>query len=345
MLLAGSGGRAEVSWISPSAPSHKIGEWRDSWWSVTRRGYAVGAGHSHGGHAGASGHAGGRHRWRLALAFGLVATFFGVELGFGLWSGSLALLSDAGHMAADVVALGAALAATRIATRPDSTGRRTFGSYRAEVFASGLTVLLMLGAAAYVAVEAVRRLGDAVEVHSGVMMIVGGLGLVVNLGALALLRGGATESLNVKGAYYEVVADTIGSVGVIAAGVLVAQTGNAWWDTGIALAIAVFVAIRAIMLGREVLTVLGQHAPAGMDPAEVEAALAAVSGVEEVHDLHLWTLTSGMNVATAHLVALPVADSDALLAQARHVMAEQFGIDHATLQVESDAAHCHEMSW
>ncbi len=115
----------------------------------------MGAGHSHG----TSTHAGGRHRWRLALAFGLVAAYFVVELAAGLWSGSLALLSDAGHMAADVVALGAALAATRIATRPDSTGRKTFGSYRAEVFASGLTVLLMLGAAAYVTIEAVRRIG------------------------------------------------------------------------------------------------------------------------------------------------------------------------------------------
>ena len=131
------------------------------------------------------------------------------------------LLSDAGHMAADVVALGAALVATRIATRPDTTGRRTYGSYRAEVFASGLAVLLMLGVAGYVVVEALRRFGDPVEVQSTAMLVVGTIGLAVNVVAILLLRGGADESLNVKGAYLEVVADAAGSVGVIAAGVLV----------------------------------------------------------------------------------------------------------------------------
>ena len=300
----------------------------------------MGAGHGHG-HASASG----RHRWRLRLAFGLVAGFFGVELGFGLWSGSLALLSDAGHMAADVVALGAALVATRIATRKDTTGTRTFGSYRAEVFASGLAVLLMLGVAAYVSIAALGRIGDSVEVESGAMLIVGAIGLAVNVAALLLLRGGAAESLNVKGAYLEVVADTVGSVGVIVAGVLVARTGNAWWDTGIAFAIAVFVAVRALMLGREVLAVLGQHAPAGVEPAQVESELAGVSGVIDVHDLHLWTLTSGMNVATAHLVARADADSDAVLGSAREVLSKRFGVDHATLQVETDPASCSEMSW
>jgi cobalt-zinc-cadmium efflux system protein len=297
----------------------------------------MGAGHGHG-------HAGGRHRWRLALAFGLVGSFFGVELAVGLWSGSLALLSDAGHMAADVVALGAALAATRIATMTDRTGRKTFGSYRAEVFASGLTVLLMLGAGAYVAIEGIKRIGETVELESGAVMLVGAIGLLINLVALALLRGGAGESINVKGAYLEVVADTVGSVGVIAAGLMIALTGSAWWDTGIALAIAAFVVVRALMLGREVLSVLGQHAPAGMDPAEVEATLVAVDGVAEVHDLHLWALTSGMNVATAHLVAAPGASRDVLVA-AQATLREKYGVDHATLQVESDATACNELSW
>ena len=189
-------------------------------------------GHSHGSAAGA-------HRWRLRLAFVLVAGYFVVELVAGLVSGSLALLAVAGHRAADVVALGAALVATRIATRPDSTGRRTFGSYRAEVFASGLAVLLMLGVSVYIAVEAIGRIGGQAEVSSGPMLIVGGIGLVINLIALLLLRGGASDSLNIKGAYLEVVADTVGSVGVIVAGIMVGATGNAWWDTGIALAIAV----------------------------------------------------------------------------------------------------------
>ena len=299
----------------------------------------MGAGHGHG-----SGHAGTRHRWRLALAFALVGVFFVVELVVGLWSGSLALLSDAGHMAADVVALGAALAATRIATRADTTGRRTYGSYRAEVFASGFTVLLMLGAAAYVAIEAVRRIGTDVAPDTGPMLVVGGLGLLVNLVALVLLRGGAAESLAVKGAYAEVIADSLGSVGVMAAGVLVLTTGQGWWDTAVALAIALFVAVRAAMLGREVLAVLGQHAPAGVDPDAVAADLESMAGVVGVHDLHLWTLTSGMHVATAHLVADPV-DRDEVLAGAHALLRERHGIDHATVQVETDARSCEELSW
>lgn len=297
------------------------------------------SGHSHG-------HAGATHRWRLRLAFAIIATFFVVELVAALVSGSLALLSDAGHMAADVVALGAALVATRIATRSDSTGRRTYGSYRAEVFASGLAVLLMLGVSAYIAIEAVRRIGSSPEVSTGWMLVVGALGLLANIAALLLLRGGASESLNVKGAYLEVVADTLGSVGVIVAAVMVATTGQTWWDTGIALAIAVFVAVRAVLLGREVLHVLGQHAPTDAPPDEVADALAAVPGVQGVHDLHLWTLTSGMDVATAHLVTDEGADPHAVLDSAREVMRTRFGVEHATLQVEP-ASHvgCQEITW
>ena len=256
-------------------------------------------GHGHG-HAAQS--AAGRHRWRLAVSFVLVGAFFVVELVAALVSGSLALLSDAGHMAADVVTLGAALVATRIATRADSTGRRTYGSFRAEVFASGLAVLMMVGVAVYVLVEAVGRIGETHEVQSGTMLLVGALGLVVNLVALVLLRAGASESLNVRGAYLEVLADAVGSLGVLVAGALVAWTSQTWWDTVVALAIAVFVVVRAVALAREVLAVLGQHAPAGMEPTEIADALAALPDVGDVHDLHVWQLTSGMNVATAHLV-------------------------------------------
>ncbi len=300
----------------------------------------MGAGHGHG-HA----HAGTRHRWRLALAFALVGSFFLVELATGIWSGSLALLSDAGHMAADVVALGAALAATRIATRSDTTGRRTYGSYRAEVFASGFTVLLMVGAAVYVFIEAIGRIGTDVEPATGPMLVVGGIGLAINLICLVLLRGGASDSLVVKGAYLEVVADSLGSVGVMAAGALVLLTGYGGWDTAVAVAIALFVAVRALMLGREVLAVLGQHAPAGVEPDVVAADLESLVGVADVHDLHLWTLTSGMNVATAHLVAEPAADREEILAGARALLLERHGIDHATVQVETDAKGCQELSW
>jgi cobalt-zinc-cadmium efflux system protein len=280
------------------------------------------------------------------VAFVLIAAFFVVELIYGLLSGSLALLSDAGHMAADVVALGAALVATRIATRPDTTGRRSYGSYRAEVFASLLAVLLMFAVAVYVVVEAVRRIGGGAEVASGPMLVVGAIGLVVNIAAMVLLRSGAAESLNVKGAYFEVVADTAGSVGVIVAGALVAATGQAVWDTVVAIAIGVFVAVRAFGLGRQVFAVLAQHVPEGMDLDQVSADLAAVEGVENVHDLHLWTLTSGMHVATAHLVTRDQSTTHAVLDRARDVLRTRHGVAHATLQVEpTDHTGCDELDW
>lgn len=301
----------------------------------------MGAGHGHG-----AGHAGARHRWRLMVAFGLVAAFFVVELVVGLVSGSLALISDAGHMAADVVALGAALAATKIASRPDRSGRRSYGSYRAEIFASGLTVLIMLGVSAYVVIEALGRLGESVEVEAGPVVVVGVIGLVINVISILLLRGGSEESLNVKGAYYEVVADAAGSVGVIVAGILVATTGQGWWDTVVALAIGVFVAVRAVVLGREVLAVLGQHVPEGMRLDDVVADLESVAGVDDVHDLHVWTLTSGMYVATAHLVVTDEAASQDVLEEARGVMRSKHHIEHATLQVEARATKaCDESSW
>lgn len=286
--------------------------------------------HSHGSHS-----AGGRHSSRLIAALVLIGGFFVVELMAALSSGSLALLSDAGHMAADVVTLAAAVTATRLAGRPDTTGRRTFGHYRAEVFASGLAVLIMLGVGGYAAVEGLTRLGDPHPLASTTMLAVGVLGLAVNLVAMALLRGGAGESLNVKGAYLEVLADTLGSVGVIVAALAVRWTSNPLWDSVIALGIAIFVIVRALGLGREVLRVLGQHAPTGIHPAAVQAGLAQVPGVRDVHDLHLWTLTSGMDVATAHLRLNAGTDPDVVLHQATTMLKEEFEIGHVTLQLET----------
>ena len=305
----------------------------------------MGHGHGHG-HGAAVGHAGGRHRWRLAVTFAMVAAFLIVELVAGLWSGSLALISDAGHMTADVVALGAALVATRIATRADTTGRRTYGSYRAEVFASGLTVLVMLGVAVYVVLEAIGRIGEGSEVQTGAMLVVGAIGLAINLVSMLLLRAGASESLNLKGAYFEVVADAAGSVGVIAAVLLVAATGQPLWDTAVAVAIGVFVAVRAIALGRQVLAVLGQHVPEGMEVDQIVADLEAVPGVDGVHDLHVWTLTSGMHVATAHLVLDAGTDAQTVLAEAQTALATRHQIEHATLQTETaPTRQCHEVTW
>jgi len=245
-----------------------------------------------------------------------------------------------------VVALGAALLATKIAARPDTTGRRSYGSYRAEIFASGLTVLIMLGVSAYVVIEAVGRFGDRPEISTGPVLIVGVLGLVINIVSIVLLRAGAEESLNVKGAYYEVIADAAGSVGVIVAAVLVATTSEPVWDTVIALAIGIFVAVRAVVLGRQVLAVLGQHVPEGLDIDAVADELAALAGVADVHDLHVWTLTSGMNVATAHLVLDADVESQSVLEAGQRILRRDHAIEHATLQVESRPTQaCDEVTW
>lgn len=307
----------------------------------------MGAGHGHGPeHGVAAGHVGGSYRVRLAVVFGLTAAFFAVELVAALLSGSLALLSDAGHMAADVVALGSALVATAVATRPDSTGRRTYGSYRAEIFASGLAVLIMIGVGVYVLVEAVSRVGESSPVGSGTMLLVGAVGLVVNIVGIVVLRSGAQESLNVRGAYLEVVADAAGSVGVMVAAVLIWATGSTVWDLVVAAAIAVFVVVRALILGQQVLAVLAQHAPEGIDPTEVAEALLRVEGVEEVHDLHLWTLTSGMHVGTVHLVVRDCERHTDALGGARSILLEGYGIDHVTVQIEApERAGCHELNW
>jgi cobalt-zinc-cadmium efflux system protein len=303
----------------------------------------MGAGHRH---RPPAAHAGSRYQRRLLVAWALTFAFFGVELAVGIWSGSLALISDAGHMAADVIALSAALFACRYAIREDTSGRRTFGNYRAEILASGLTVLIMLGIGAYTFVAAVGRIGDEPHVESTPMLVVGALGLVVNAIAIGILRVGARESLNVKGAYVEVVSDAAGSVGVVAAAALVAWTGDAVWDTAVAVAIAAFVVVRACALGRQVLAVLGQHAPPGMNAHDVEADLRTLDGVRDVHDLHLWTLTSGMHVATAHLVTEDAADHHGVLDAASDLLRDRYALEHATLQVESaDHTHCEEADW
>lgn len=314
-------------------------------------GHGHGNMHGHGhGLGGGSGHAAGRpgqrHRWRLAVTFALVAGFLVVEVGAGVLSGSLALISDAGHMAADAVALGAALAATRIAGRTDTSGRRTYGSYRAEVFAAGFTVLVMLAVALYVVIGAVLRWGTQPQVHGGAMLVVGGIGLLINVVSMLLLREGAQESLNVKGAYYEVVADAAGSLGVVVAGLLVTATGRAAWDTVVAVAIGLFVGVRAVVLGRQVLAVLGQQVPDGVRIDRLSTELSAIDGVEDVHDLHVWTLTSGMHVATAHLVVAGYADPQAVLTSAQALLANSHRIEHASIQTETTPTkQCHEVNW
>jgi len=297
-------------------------------------------------HGAAAGHAGSVHVSRLRFAWLLTVIFLAVEATTAVLTGSLALLSDAGHMGADVVALTASLLATHHATRPDGSGRKTYGNYRIEILAAAFTCLLMVGVGTYTLAAVVSRIGDAPDVASTPMLVVGLLGLGVNAVALLVLRPGAAESLNLRGAYLEVVADAAGSAGVVVAAVLIATTGTPVWDSVVATVIGVFVVVRGVRLARQVWAVLGQHVPAGMDAAGVESDLAALPGVLDVHDLHLWTLTSGMDVATAHLVTAVGADQHGVLDRARDLLRSRYGLEHATLQVESeDHNGCEELSW
>lgn len=290
--------------------------------------------------------AGARHAGRLWWSFGLVTGFLVVQVVVGLAANSLALLSDAGHMATDALGLGMALAAITAANRAVQAQHRTFGLYRLEILAALANAVLLFGVAGYVLFEAARRLDDPPEVASVPVLVVGTIGLVVNLIAFLLLRQGATESLNVRGAYFEVVADALGSVGVIVAAGLMWATGWGWVDPVIAAGIGLFILPRAFRLGRDALRILVQAAPEGVDLPTVTTALTGIGGVADVHDLHVWTLTSDMDVLTAHLGIVDGADAQRVLQAARVVLAEQFHLDHATLQVEAAGNRdCEEMTW
>jgi cobalt-zinc-cadmium efflux system protein len=290
--------------------------------------------------------AGARHRRPLAVAFGLIVGLLVVQVVAGLVTGSLALLSDAGHMATDAVGLGMALAAIHAASHARTDGSRTFGLYRLEILAALANAVLLFGVAAYVLYTALSRLGDPPEIEALPVLVVGGLGLTVNVVAFLLLRRGAAESLNVQGAYLEVLSDTLGSVGVIAAAIIIGTTGWGWVDPVFGAAIGVFILPRAWRLGREALRVLVQAAPGGIDLAGVRADLTGIPGVVDVHDLHVWTLTSDMEVASAHVMVRAGTDTHRVLDQARQLLAVRHRLQHATLQVEPDDHHgCDEIAW
>ncbi|MEN8042072.1 MAG: cation diffusion facilitator family transporter [Actinomycetota bacterium] len=295
-------------------------------------------GHSHG--------AGQRHVRPLAIAFALVVIFMVVEIVAGVLTGSLALMSDAGHMATDALGMGMALAAIVVAKKASSSHDRTYGLYRVEILAALANAVLLLAVAGYVIYEAIQRIGDPPEVLSGPMLAVAAIGLLVNIVGWRLLREGAEESINVKGAYYEVVADLAGSLGVIAAALIMITVGWPYADPLFAGLIGLFIIPRAFVLGRQAVHILIQAAPKHLDLTAITDDLGSIDEVVDVHDLHIWTLTSDMDVATVHLMTTTEADVHPVLDSARSILRDRYGIAHATLQVEPDTHHgCAEVGW
>jgi cobalt-zinc-cadmium efflux system protein len=283
---------------------------------------------------------------RLWVAFVLTAGFVVVEVVTAFAAGSLALLSDAAHMATDAVAIALVLGAVVVANRAGHDGVRTFGLYRLEILAALVNAVLLFGSACYVLVEAVLRLvHDDLDVHAGPMLVVALLGLAVNVVVFGLLRAGAQENLAMRSAYTDAIADAVGSVGVIVAAVVVVTTGWEPIDPIVAIVIAIWILPRAWSLGGRALRVLLQVAPEHVDIDAIRDELRAVPGVVDVHDLHVWTLTSEMEVASAHVMVRSGVDAHAVLDQSR-VLLQRHDIAHATIQVEPDDHEgCEELNW
>ena len=289
--------------------------------------------HSHGSHAHHQ-HGAGASTRRLSLALVLTCLVLVAEL-VGAWiSGSLALLSDAAHMFTDAAALAISLSAARLALRP-ADARRSFGYHRFEVLAAALNAVLLLLASAYILFEAAMRALKPQPIESSTMLGVAVLGLVTNLAGMWLLHAGRHDNLNLRGAYLEVWSDMLGSLGVIAAALVIAFTGWLWVDPLVAAAIGLWVLPRSWHLLRASTHVLLEGTPEHIDLAEVERALQAVPGVASVHELHVWSLGSAAVSLSAHVVMSPEFEQPQhLLAQLNGLLASRFGIHHSTLQLE-----------
>ena len=276
--------------------------------------------------------AAGRNKRRLLLVFGLTGAYLVAEVVGGLVTRSLALLADAGHMLTDVGGLGFALLAIRLAERP-ATPERTYGYYRAEILAALTNAVVLIGVSLYILLEAFQRFRNPPEVASRGMLVVAMIGMAVNIAGMLILRSGAGESLNMKGAYFEVLSDLLTSVGVIIAGLIMLVTGWYYADPIISAAIGLFILPRTWVLLREAVGVLLEGVPADVNLEEVRRAIAEIPGVTGVHDLHVWALTSGTNALSAHVVAADGA-SHADLLNAVHQRVVRLGIAHTTVQVE-----------
>ena len=270
----------------------------------------------------------------LAIVFGISLTVFVAELVGGFLANSLALLADAGHMFTDVAGIGLALAAIHFASRPASADR-TFGYLRLEILAAVVNAVLLFGVAAFVLFEAWRRLADPPPVATGLMFGVGVLGLAANAVSLALLHDAQAKSLNMRGAYLEVLGDLAGSAAVIVAAVVIARTGQTGADAVASVLIALLIIPRTWRLLREAVDILLEATPKGLDLEVVRAHIRQAAGVADVHDLHAWTITSGVNVVSAHVVLQPGADPPAVLDELCRCLTGDFDIEHSTFQLEA----------
>lgn len=299
-------------------------------------------GHTNGGHAHEgqphSGHAhGGRgaSRRRLAITLGLVSAYMVAEVIGGLATNSLALLADAGHMLSDAGALALSLFAMWIAERPP-TPRHSYGYYRTEILAALVNGATLVAISIFIFVEAWHRFREPPEVQGGLMMGIATGGLLVNLAGLWLLNAGRGESLNVRGAWLHVLTDALGSVGAILGGFLIWAFGWAWADPAVSVLIGLLVIFSSWNLLRETVAVLMESAPAHVDVDRVRDTMAGVPGVTAVHDLHIWSITSGMVALSAHVCVTEGIDRDAALAAIRGRLHDAFGIGHCTIQVERE---------
>lgn len=276
-----------------------------------------------------------RQHWRrLAAAVAVSATILVVELVGGIASNSLALLADAGHMFADVVGMALSLGAIAIATRP-RTASRTFGLYRLEILTASLNAVVLLGIGVVVLVEALSRFAGPPEVGSSLVVAVAAFALLANAASLRFLSHGRQASLTIRATYLEVLGDLLGATAVLVAGMVIALTGWRQADAVAAIIIAGLIVPRTLALLRDSADVLLEATPKGVDMAEVERHIREAPGVREVHDLHAWTITSGMNVVSAHVVLGPAAMPGDVLDHLGRCLSDDFDIDHSTFQLET----------
>jgi len=278
--------------------------------------------------------AAGRDRRSLVLVLAISSIVFIVQLAGGLLANSLALLADAGHVFTDVAGVALALGAIWMASRPPSEAR-TFGWYRAEILAAAVNAVILFGVAAFILYEAWRRLSEPPAIASGLMLVVGIFGMGGNLVALWVLRGPQARSLNMRGAYLEVLGDVLGSVAVLAAALIIALTGIAAADAIASAVIGLAILPRTWGLLREAVDVLLEATPRGLQLADVRQHLLRAEGVEDIHDLHAWTITSGLPVVSAHVVLKPGAEPAAVLDELCRCLTGDFDVEHSTLQLET----------